>query len=129
MATTTVANKVYEIPELLSIICGYATSNACLSILCASKSGFRAATPIVWASVVGIVNILKLIPKVIILEGSSVVSSFLKKSTLKTCELTPYRISVLSPLAILRGSSSTRLMFDISKYTNLQCWNFSAGTR
>jgi hypothetical protein len=74
MATITAASKVYEIPELLSIICSHATTSARISTLSASKSGFRAAVPFVWANVIGVIHLLKLIPQVKFLEGNCVVS-------------------------------------------------------
>lgn len=64
MSTTTIApsRKVFETPELLSLVCGYATERGCLSLLLTSKSGFLAAAPFVWEEVDGLIKLLKLLP-------------------------------------------------------------------
>jgi hypothetical protein len=63
MATTT-AHKVFETPELLSLISSYNTLNGCAQLICTSKSAFYAAVPFVWSYVEDVRDLLVLFPQV-----------------------------------------------------------------
>lgn len=64
MSTTTPARKVFETPELLTLICGYITDSRKLyPVLRTSRLGFYAAVRFVWKDI-DVVNLLALLPGV-----------------------------------------------------------------
>lgn len=67
MSTTMAAparRKVFETPELLSLICSYANRRINLRIMRTNKAGYLSAVPFVWKKVDGIVHLLKLLPRI-----------------------------------------------------------------
>ncbi|KAF8592829.1 hypothetical protein BDV93DRAFT_517056, partial [Ceratobasidium sp. AG-I] len=71
MPTTTAQarRKVFETPELLSLICSFSSRWARLKIFRTNKSGFIAAVPFLWEQVNGVVHLLKLLPNIEITRG------------------------------------------------------------
>ncbi|KAF8593007.1 hypothetical protein BDV93DRAFT_516897, partial [Ceratobasidium sp. AG-I] len=61
--------KVFETPELLSLICSFSSRWARLKIYRTNKSGFLAAVPFLWEQVNGVVHLLKLLPNIKITRG------------------------------------------------------------
>ncbi|KAG9096528.1 hypothetical protein FS749_008283 [Ceratobasidium sp. UAMH 11750] len=56
--------KVFETPELLSLVCENSQLKTCATLLHVNGSGFRAAVPFVWSSVNQVSDLLGLIPGV-----------------------------------------------------------------
>ncbi|KAG9098107.1 hypothetical protein FS749_004691, partial [Ceratobasidium sp. UAMH 11750] len=55
-------SKVFETPELLSLVCKYSELGTCVTLLRVNGSSFRAAVPFVWNNVNHVSHLLKLIP-------------------------------------------------------------------
>ncbi|KAF8593008.1 hypothetical protein BDV93DRAFT_612378 [Ceratobasidium sp. AG-I] len=66
MSTTAAqaSRKVFETPELLSLICSSLSQRALHIFIRANKSGFLAAVPFLWEKVKGVVQLLKLLPMI-----------------------------------------------------------------
>ncbi|KAG9092424.1 hypothetical protein FRC06_000106 [Ceratobasidium sp. 370] len=58
----TTARKVFDTPELLSLICDHSTRTSRTRILRANKAGFLTAVPFVWNDVQDVTNLLALFP-------------------------------------------------------------------
>ncbi|KAG8713295.1 hypothetical protein FRC09_018887 [Ceratobasidium sp. 395] len=64
MSHTTAAHKILGVPELLGIICKYSECFRSPHLLQISRAFFLAGAPLVWQEVVGVQNLLKLLPGV-----------------------------------------------------------------
>jgi hypothetical protein len=56
------SRQVFETPELLDLLCSYASCRTRCLILRTKKSGFFTAMPFVWREAEGMVNLLRLLP-------------------------------------------------------------------
>ncbi|KAF8599201.1 hypothetical protein BDV93DRAFT_526275 [Ceratobasidium sp. AG-I] len=63
--------RAFNIPEILSLICGFSEISDCARVSRVCRAGFYAATPFIWEHVVGAHNLLALLPGIKITEGPS----------------------------------------------------------
>ncbi|KAG8761234.1 hypothetical protein FRC12_009437 [Ceratobasidium sp. 428] len=85
---STTPHKIFGVPELLGIICKYSECLRSPHLLQISRAFFLAGVPLVWQEVVGVQNLLKLLPGVSFnatgearIQGTVVVSSDLENVT------------------------------------------------
>ncbi|KAG8768997.1 hypothetical protein FRC12_005227 [Ceratobasidium sp. 428] len=64
MSTSAAHSKVFETPELLGTICGFAERRTCATVLLLNQLSFRVAVPFAWNEVTRVTHLLKLIPGV-----------------------------------------------------------------
>lgn len=115
------SRQVFEIPELLGLVCSYASHHTCHSILCTKKSGFLTATPFVWREIDRVGILLKLLPGIRVINKKSkniieVVSRIALRSSRYPLNHRMPRFFLLFPKPTLRGSifmlpTSSRSMF------------------
>ena len=76
--------RAFNIPEMLSLICGFSDVSDCVRVSRVCRAGFYAATPFIWEHVVGAHNLLALLPGINIAENPlgyfQIVRSFLLRS-------------------------------------------------
>ncbi|KAF8609086.1 hypothetical protein BDV93DRAFT_504533 [Ceratobasidium sp. AG-I] len=56
------AHRVYEVPELLELICSFVEKSTLANLLTVSQQFFHCAAPLVWKEVSGVANVLGLLP-------------------------------------------------------------------
>ncbi|KAF8599966.1 hypothetical protein BDV93DRAFT_525668 [Ceratobasidium sp. AG-I] len=60
--------RSFDIPELLSLVCGFSDVSDCVQVSRVCRAGFGAASPFIWKHVVGVQNLLALLPGFQIIE-------------------------------------------------------------
>lgn len=76
------AQKLAQVPELLSMVCAFLGSSGCRTVACVSHRFFNAAAPIIWEEVEGVHNLLALFP------GTEVIRTAIpgkRTNILRTC--------------------------------------------
>lgn len=80
------AQKLAQVPELLSMVCAFLGSSGCRTVACVSHRFFNAAAPIIWEEVEGVHNLLALFP------GTEVIRTAIpgkRTNILRTVSVTP----------------------------------------
>lgn len=62
------ARRVFEVPELVDLICSFVRKRNLTNLLTVSQCVFHCVAPLIWKDVTGVVNIIRLLPKLDIEE-------------------------------------------------------------